>query len=397
MIVVVAGPAGSGKSTLGLGVARMLGLPLLDLDTLTNPLLDSIAPTFLGGRHWNDASLRDVVRPARYRALLAALADQVLAGGGAVVVAPFTLELTGGPEWDALVDAAGGAPTVLWMRASPELLAERRAGRTADRDAHIVDAPSGTAPAVPHHLIDAVLATGQQLSTARRLLGLGRALEADSPVFGRPFRAALFDLDGTLIDSTPAVNRSWDRLGREYGFELDLLAAGHGQPAAQVVAALFPAHLVDEALARVTELEADDLDGVIALHGAKSALDALPDDSRAIVTSGTRRIATGRLQAAGITPPAVLVTFDDVTHGKPDPEPFLLAASRLGVDPADCVVFEDAPAGLAAARAAGCATVAIAGTHDASELDADLVVDGLFQLDLRARDGGGLTLHAAGA
>ncbi|SDZ17081.1 HAD-IA family hydrolase [Herbiconiux ginsengi] len=476
MIVVVAGAAGSGKSTLGLELARSLGAALLDLDTLTNPLLEGLGAELAGGAHWNDPALRGLVRPARYAALRAALADQVRAGGSAVLVAPFTAELLGGPEWEQLIEAAGSAPVVVWLVASPELLAERRRLRSADRDSHVVDPPAGHAPVVPHLGVDASRPTAEQLADVLARLGVeagraddgrvndggagggsghdgggangggshdgggvddsardvgrhngstdksgspggsgvddgarddrdrdlsarsvggGRTLPTDSPVFARTFDAALFDLDGTLIDSTPAVVRSWAQLGREYGLETDLLASGHGRPASQVIAAGFPDHLAAEALARVTEIEAADLDGVVALEGAAALLDSLPDSARAIVTSGTRLIAGNRIGAAGLTPPVVRVTFDDVTHGKPHPEPFLLAAERLGVDPTDCVVFEDAPAGLAAARAAGCTTVGIVGTHDEHELDADLLVDGLFQLRVVLQPGGGFRLALA--
>ncbi len=395
MNIVVTGAAGSGKSTLGLELARSLGAAFLDLDSLTNPLLEGLGTEFAGDAHWNDPALRPVVRPARYAALRAAVADQVAVGTDAVLVAPFTAELSGGVEWQQLVEAAGGAPVVVWLRASPELLAERRRIRSADRDAHVVDPPADSAPAVPHIAVDASLTTGQQLAAVRRSLGLGRPLAADSPVFDRTFDGGLFDLDGTLIDSTPAVNRAWQQLGREFGLELDLAAAGHGQPAAKVVAALFPADLADDALRRVTEIEATELDDVIALNGAAELLGSLPDTARAIVTSGTRLIAGNRVGAAGLSAPSVFVTFDDVVNGKPHPEPFLTAAARLGLDPARCVVFEDAPAGLAAAKAAGCATVGIAGTHEAHELDADLVVDGLFQLRAELQEGGGFRLMPA--
>lgn len=161
MIVVVAGPAGSGKSTLGLSLARSLRLPFLDLDTITNPVLEAFGAALT--THWNDPRLRDVVRPARYRALRETLADQVAAGVGAVVVAPFTAELRGGPEWAALVAAAGSTPIVVWVHASPELLAQRRSLRAADRDAHIVDATDEPSPAVVHLAIDAALPTDQQV------------------------------------------------------------------------------------------------------------------------------------------------------------------------------------------------------------------------------------------
>lgn len=398
MIVVVAGPAGSGKTTLGRALAGALGLPLLDLDTITNPVLDGITPLLGvdgGAVHWNDASRRSTIRPARYAALLATLADQRDVGVGAVLVAPFTAELQGGAEWEALVTAAGAPPKMVWLRADAATLAGRRAQRSADRDAHIVDAPVDQEPAVPHLMIEAALSTSQQLASVKRALGLGRTIAASAPIFDQVFAAGLFDLDGTLIDSTPAVNRSWAQLAREYGLEVDLLAEGHGQPAAQVLAATFPPEQVAGALARIIEIESEETADVIALPGASDALAALGDDAKAIVTSGTRLIAGNRIAAAGLTPPQVVVTFDDVTNGKPHPEPFLLGRSRLGLDDRNCVVFEDAPAGLAAARAAGCWTVGIAGTHEAHELDADLVIDGLFQLRLEPVADGGFRLVPA--
>jgi sugar-phosphatase len=385
MFIVVAGAAGSGKSTLGLSLARSLGAALLDLDTLTNPLLELLGDDLSQGAHWNDPALRPVIRPARYAVLRAAVADQRAAGADAVLVAPFTAELQGDEEWRLLAEAAGGAPYVVWLSASPELLASRRRGRGAARDVHVVDPAPDASPQVPHLRVDASLPTEQQLAEVRRALRLpppaaSAVPAATSAVFERTFDAALFDLDGTLIDSTPSVVRSWAQLAREYGLHVDLLAEGHGRPAAQVIASFFPEHEADAALGRVTEIEVSDLDDVIALDGAAAFLDSLPDTQRAIVTSGTRLIASSRLRAAGLRAPEVVVTFDDVTHGKPHPEPYLLAAERLGVDPARCVVFEDAPAGLAAARAAGCTTVAIAGTHPLDDLHADLVVTSLAEL-----------------
>jgi sugar-phosphatase len=150
VIVVVAGAAGSGKTTLGRELARALRLPLLDLDTITNPLLDGLGPVAdpESGepRHWNDPALRPTMRPARYAALRAVLADQRDSGVGAVLVAPFTAELRGGAEWDALVEAAGVVPKVVWLRADAATLAARRAQRGAERDSHIVDPSTDTPP-----------------------------------------------------------------------------------------------------------------------------------------------------------------------------------------------------------------------------------------------------------
>lgn len=378
MLITVAGAAGSGKSTLGRTLARELGVALLDLDTLTNPLLDGAFAPLLGDTHWNDPALRDTVRPARYAVLRAAIADQVSAGDGAVAVAPFTAELAGGEAWDRLVEACGEEPCVVWITADPELLARRRAGRAVDRDAHAMDAPIDP-PRVPHLRIDAALTTAQQLNRVLRHLGMHRVIPADSPVLSKTFRAGLFDLDGTLVDSTAAVHRSWSLLAEEYGMGMDLLEAGHGQPAEAHIRARFPADQADAALARISAIEADDVSDVVTIPGSHEFFMSVP--RRAIVTSGTRLIARSRLTAADVPRPDVVITFDDVVRGKPDPEPFLLAAERIGVEARDCIVFEDAPAGIAAARAAGCAVVAITGTHDADELrGADLIVDRLDQL-----------------
>lgn len=196
-------------------------------------------------------------------------------------------------------------------------------------------------------------------------------------VHDREYDAVLFDMDGTLVDSTAAVVRSWLRLAEENGIAVQDLqaAAGHGRPARDIVADLFPPALFPPArrvaaLARITELEVTDVDGVVALPGAEQVLAAC-GPLAAIVTSCGAGLAVARQQAAGIRVPAVVVTADDVSRGKPDPEPFLLAARTLGVDPARCLVVEDAPAGLRAGRAAGMTTLAVTTTHEATELAAD--------------------------
>jgi sugar-phosphatase len=191
--------------------------------------------------------------------------------------------------------------------------------------------------------------------------------------------ALLFDLDGTLVDSTPAVVRSWTAWAIERGITEAQFAAvqTYGRTSRSIGADLVPADQVDSADARIQELELADLTGVTALPGAAQLLARLDPARWAIVTSGVRRLATARLAAAGLPTPRVLVSADDVRHGKPDPEPYLAGAAGLGVAPARCVVVEDAPAGLTAARAAGMATVAVAGTHRPEELKADLVLPNL--------------------
>lgn len=204
-------------------------------------------------------------------------------------------------------------------------------------------------------------------------------------------QALLFDNDGTLVSSLESVRRCWTRWAREYGLteaEFGRVEL-HGRTAAEIVADLLPAETVPAAVARIEQLEVEDVTGggVRLLPGTRDFLDSLPADRWAVVTSATRRLAEARLDAVGIRP-KTLMTADDVTRGKPDPEPYLLAARRLGVEPARCVVFEDAPAGLRAGRAAGMATVALATTHPAHELVADLVVKDLSALSALVTDGG---------
>lgn len=196
---------------------------------------------------------------------------------------------------------------------------------------------------------------------------------------GRRFGAVLFDLDGTLIDSTPAVDRSWAAVGQRFGLEGQVdLTLSHGVPAATTIARLLPPEQRAEALALITELELADTDDITALPGAVEALQALPPNRCAIATSCTLALAIARINAAGVPIPKILVTVDDVTRGKPDPEPYLKAATSLGVDPADCLVVEDAVNGLASAVAAGCATLALRTTTADDRLGAaDLIVDDL--------------------
>ncbi|BCJ29882.1 HAD-IA family hydrolase [Actinocatenispora sera] len=196
--------------------------------------------------------------------------------------------------------------------------------------------------------------------------------------------ALLFDLDGTLVDSLPAVIRSWTAWAAERGISEARFASiqTHGRTSRSIVADLVPADEVDAADARIQELELADLTGVTALPGAAELLARLDPARWAVVTSGVRRLAAARLAAAGLPAPRVLVSADDVRHGKPDPEPYLAGAAGLGVAPRRCVVVEDAPAGLTAARAAGMATVAVAGTHRPEELKADLVLPNLAHLSV---------------
>ncbi|MBW8171681.1 HAD-IA family hydrolase [Ornithinimicrobium sp. Arc0846-15] len=196
---------------------------------------------------------------------------------------------------------------------------------------------------------------------------------------GRRFHAVLFDNDGTLTDSTAAVERSWRRWATEHGVPKFSLEHYHGMPAAAIIAAVAPEIDPVAGLQRIVELEVADTEGVVALPGAAQALSVLGGHA-AIVTSATADLAGVRVAAAGLIQPPVMITADDITRGKPDPQPYFLGAQGLGVDPSQCLVVEDAHSGLASGRAAGCATLGLATTHDAVELTADLVIADLSQI-----------------
>lgn len=188
--------------------------------------------------------------------------------------------------------------------------------------------------------------------------------------------AVLFDLDGVLIDSTACIERHWQQWAHAHDLDVGAVMRGaHGRRTVETMQLAAP-HLDDvEAEARhFAAQEALDTEGVFEIHGAAALLHALPPASWAIVTSGSRDVARARLNATGLPIPRVLITADDVTQGKPNPEPYLAAAHRLGLEAEQCVVFEDSPAGLAAAHAAGMQAVALATTHRASELERAVVI-----------------------
>lgn len=188
--------------------------------------------------------------------------------------------------------------------------------------------------------------------------------------------ALLFDLDGTLIDSTPATERAWHVWGERMGLT-GFSYASHGVPAQALVEQYIEPSRQAEAFELIKALETADTTGVVRKDGAVELLASLPAGAWTIVTSCTRGLAQVRMGAAGISGPEHMVTADQVTAGKPHPEPFLLGASRLNADIRNCLVVEDAPAGLASGRAAGAVTLAVAGTTGAGDLDADHVVRSL--------------------
>jgi mannitol-1-/sugar-/sorbitol-6-phosphatase len=198
----------------------------------------------------------------------------------------------------------------------------------------------------------------------------------------RTVSAVLFDLDGVLVESREATERVWLDWARANGIGDDeLRSAMHGVRSVEVVRALRPElDSVAESEA-IERRQAEDVAGLRAIPGAAEALRALREERVAVVTSATRDLAAARLGAVGIELPAVVVYAGDVSRGKPDPEGYLTAARRLGVDPAEALVVEDSPPGIEAGRAAGAATVAVTSTHAAAELAAaDVVISSLEAL-----------------
>lgn len=194
------------------------------------------------------------------------------------------------------------------------------------------------------------------------------------PVWSREYAAVLFDLDGTLVDSTEVVERVWTEWAAARGIPLERLAGHHGVPTAQILAMLVPADEVAAEHRRIEAIEVAAAEGIRLLPGAAEALAAVGPARAAIVTSCSAPLAAARIAATGLAAPRLLVTASDVPVGKPDPAPYRLAAERLGLRPSDCLAVEDAPAGLSSARAAGCRTLGLTTTHPAGELVADAVV-----------------------
>lgn len=182
-------------------------------------------------------------------------------------------------------------------------------------------------------------------------------------------KAILFDLDGVLADSTAVVDRVWRVWADERGLDGEaIMEVAHGRPSAEIIRDVAPHLPVEEEVEVLENREAEDLTGVVAILGAADLVRSLPPGSWAVVTSGTITVARPRLAAVGIPEPPVLITANDIVMGKPDPEGYLAAAERLGAPATRCIVIEDSPAGLEAARAAGMRTFGVTTTFPADSL-----------------------------
>jgi mannitol-1-/sugar-/sorbitol-6-phosphatase len=203
--------------------------------------------------------------------------------------------------------------------------------------------------------------------------------------------ALLFDLDGVLINSTPAVARVWRQWAIEHGFNPEeVIARAHGRPSLTTVREYLPNADHEAENREVERREIEDLEGVIPLPGALDLLASLPADRWTIVTSCTRPLAEVRIRAAGLPLPKKMITSNDITHGKPHPEPYLKGAANLGFPPTECVVLEDVPAGVRAGKAAGAKVIALQTTVSESvlrEAGADWILKNCAQIRLLERDG----------
>lgn len=198
--------------------------------------------------------------------------------------------------------------------------------------------------------------------------------------------AVLFDMDGVLVDSTPAVARVWTRWAARHGFDAaEVVHRAHGRPSITTVRDYLPNGDYFAENKVIEQDEVTDLDGVVPLPGTRELLRALPRGRWTIVTSCSRRLAEVRLKTSGLPRPEVFVTSSDIRNGKPAPDPYLKGAEVLGFAPRDCVVVEDAPAGVRSGKAAGARVIALRTTMTERELwnaGADWVVGDCAALGL---------------
>jgi sugar-phosphatase len=213
-------------------------------------------------------------------------------------------------------------------------------------------------------------------------------LSAQTSVFHNPYRAFLFDMDGTVLTSIAAAERVWATWAMRHGVDVEtFLPTIHGARAIDTISRLaLPGVDAEAEAAWITQAELEDVDGVAEVVGAAGFLKSLPAHRWAIVTSAPRALALRRMAAAGIPEPQVMVTAEDVSAGKPDPAGYRLAARRLGVEITECLVFEDATVGILAAEAAGADLLIVTATHDQPIQTAHATLAGYDRIVARLND-----------
>ena len=210
--------------------------------------------------------------------------------------------------------------------------------------------------------------------------------------------AILFDLDGVLCDSTRQVDREWREWAARKGVDGDaVMAIAHGVRTIEVIRRVAPQLNAAAEAAAIEDHEAHDQRGVVVMPGAADLVKSIPSGRWGVVTSGSRLLATNRLRHCGLPVPEGMVTSDDVVNGKPHPEPYLMGAERLGFRPEECLVIEDAPAGIESARAGGMKVIGITSTYPAAAVQhADAVIGKLGQIQISANGAGRLTIEVGG-
>lgn len=210
--------------------------------------------------------------------------------------------------------------------------------------------------------------------------------------------AILFDLDGVLVDSTLVIKRHWQKWADKHCLELkNIMEIAHGRTTVDTIQIIRPDLDAKLETENIIKEEAIDTNGLFEINGAYNLLSQLPSDAWAIATAGTKITALTRLEYCNLPTPNILVTADDIKKGKPNPEPYLLAAKLLNINPENCIVIEDAPAGIEAAHAANIDVIAVASTHQTSDLNkADYIIKKLTDISITKNskyDNYKLTLH----
>ena len=198
----------------------------------------------------------------------------------------------------------------------------------------------------------------------------------------------IFDVDATLVNTTQVINNIWKTWASQKGIEFsNILPHVHGRKIIETLILVDPQYSnVDEEKA-VKDIAVHAMKSATEVEGALSFVNSIPKNSWAIATSGPRKVAETSLLASGFELPDSMVCAEDVTHGKPHPAPFILAAKNLGLDPQRCIAFEDSPAGIKSAKDAGCFTVALLTSHNKSDLAlADLIVDSFAVLSIKQKN-----------
>lgn len=210
----------------------------------------------------------------------------------------------------------------------------------------------------------------------------------------------LFDLDGTLVDSLPTVERAWANWAKAHRIApQEVLDFIHGKQAITSLSHFLQGQCeetIQQEFDALEKIEAADTQGVVEMPGAKALLARLDelDIPWAIVTSGTVPIASARHRAAGLPAPRAFITAEQVARGKPHPDAYLLGARQLGLQPAECVVVEDAPAGILSGLAAGCQVIAVKAPSDTPKLDqVALVLDSLEQIRIEKSELAAIIIH----